>query len=300
MSKAKRQHWVPRFYLKEFAINKDRKESQVWIFSNTEGDPQRVNVKDIAVKKYLYSPEDINKNRDWYMEDKLASLESLVSQIWTTFANGYIDLDNESNRKIISLFMATLFLRHPQRISEYQDFQDNFIDFCKTLPKDAEGRPKVTHFVIKEKEFELDTSNWDEYSNPTPYDRQKLFIDYIEKMAIDLANILMKKRWSIIISETKQFITSDNPIIITNNISNKIEILGFDKKGTSITFPISPTRVLILDDLHKEPSSQYYPVKKGTVEAINSLSWKNSHQFMITHKNPDEILYEIFEGKIYG
>ncbi len=52
----------------------------------------------------------------------------------------------------------------------------------------------------------------------------------------------------------------------------------------------------MLDDLHNEPSSQYYPVKKKTVPAINLLSWTNTHQFMITHKDPDDILNEIFKG----
>ena len=300
MSKAKRQHWVPRFYLKEFSIDANRKEHQVWIFSNTQGDPQCVNVKDIAVKKYLYTPKDANNIRDWYMEDKLASLESTISTIWPIFANGYIDLNNDSNRKIISLFMAILFLRHPKRIQEYSVFQNNLIDFYNTLPKDQDNRPDISHFIIKGKKFELDKSAWQEYSNPTTYDKEKLFVDYIERMAVDIANVLMKKRWSIIVSETKKFITSDNPIILTNINSDKIENLGFKKKGTRVTFPISPTRVLILDDLYKEPSSQYYPIKKGTASALNFLSWKNSHQFMITQKNPDEILYEIFEGGMYG
>lgn len=300
MNKPKRQHWVPRFYLKEFSIDPNRKEPQVWIFSNSQGEPQCVNIKDIAVKKYLYTPRDSSIYRDWYMEEKLASLESTISFIWPQFANDFIDLSDDSNRKIISLFLATLYLRNPKRIQEYSDFQNYLIDYYKKLPIDGEEKPNVSYVEINGKKFDFDTSDWNEYSNPTTGYMSKLFVDYIEKIAIHIAEELMNKRWSVIVSDKREFITSDHPLILTNKNSKSIEAIGFGKKGATITFPISPTRVLVLDDLYDEPPSQYYQIKPDTAPSINFLSWLNSYQFMITHKNPDEVLYEVFEGAIYA
>lgn len=296
MSKPKKQHWVPRFYLKEFSTHEsqNKKESQVWIFSKDEGDPKIVNIKDIASKRYLYSPQDTDGNRSWEMEEKLASLEGLISQIWPSFANGYIDLNNQSNRKIISLFLATLYLRHPKRFPEQEKLQNWLINFYeKNLPKDEHGNPVAFQFVSSKGEFDIDPLGWKSYSNPTQYDKEKFFVDTIQASAMELVEAFMKKRWSVICSETKQFITTDNPLIILNRLMGEVKNYGLNTKGTTITFPISPTRVLVLDDLFDEPDSQYYPWQEYDGTVINILSWKNAYQFMISHRNPDDVCYEM-------
>ena len=297
MSKPKKQHWVPRFYLKEFSIDESqsKKESQVWIFSKDEGEPKIANIKDVAAKRYLYSPKDENGNRCWEMEEELASLEGLISQIWPTFANGYLDLDNQSYRKIISLFLATLYLRQPKRLPEQEKMQNWFIDFYENnVPKDSSGNPVACQFTAKGKKYTLDPSDWKSYSNPTQYDKEKFFVDTIKESSMDIVEVFLKKRWSVIFSETKQFITTDNPLVITNRLMGEIKNYGLNTKGTTITFPISPTRVLVLDDLLDEPHSQYYPLKEEGTD-INILLWIDAHQFMISHRNPDEVIFEMLK-----
>ncbi|WP_345986342.1 DUF4238 domain-containing protein [Sulfurimonas sp. HSL-1656] len=292
-----KQHWVPRFYLKEFATldTRKKKESQVWIFSKEEGDPTKVNIKDIAAKRYLYSPKDENGERCWKMEDELASLESLMCQIWPDFANSFIDLNNEAFRKGISLFLATMLLRHPKRLNEYDHLQKQMIDFYDSLPKDENGNPMIGSIKTKEGVFEFDSSDWGRYSNPKDYDKQKFFVDTIKSSAIEIAEMLMKKRWSVVFSESEQFITSDNPLIISNRLIGEMGNYGLNTKGTEITFPISPTRVLIMDDMFEQPHSQYYSLQGDTASAINLKTWLNVHQFMITHRNPDEVNYEMMK-----
>lgn len=297
MSKPKKQHWVPRFYLKEFSTreSQNKKESQVWIFSKNEGDPKIVNIKDIASKRYLYSPQDTDGNRSWEMEEKLASLEGLISQIWPSFANEYIDLNNQSYRKIISLFIATLYLRHPKRLREQDNFQNWLIKFYeKNLPKGENGNPVACQFITSKGKFELDPSDWKNYSNPTQYDKEKFFVDTIQLSAKEIAEVFMEKRWSVLYSESKQFITTDNPVIISNRLIGEIKNYGLNTKGTTITIPISPTRVLVLDDLFDELHSQYYPLQEDGTD-INILSWINAHQFMISHRNPDEVCFEMIK-----
>jgi len=295
VSKAKKQHWVPRFYLKEFSIDKPqtKKETQVWIFSKKEGAPKIVNIKDIAVKRYLYSPKDEDGNRCWKMEEELASLEGLISQIWPTLAHGYLDLSNQSYKKIISLFLATLYLRHPKRLPEQEKIQNWLIDFYdKNIPKDKNGNRVSCQFSTPKGDFILEQSNWEDYSNSTQYDKEKFFVDTIKESSMKIVEIFMKKRWSVICSDKKQFITTDNPLIIYNRIFGEVKNYGLNTMGTTIIFPISPTRVLVLDDMLDEPHSQYYPLQDEGTD-INLLSWVNAHQFMISHRNPDEVNEEI-------
>lgn len=297
MNKPKRQHWVPRFYLKEFATpeSKNKKNPQVWIFSRTVGEPAKVNIKDIAVKKYLYSPENEKGERCWNTEDKLADLESMISKIWPKVANDFVDLSDGSIRKGISLFLATMILRHPKNLSEYREIQDKMIALFDDGPKDEFGHPALESFEINGVVRQVDTSDWEKYSNPTEYDYSKFFVDQITSDAHTIAKLLMKKRWSIVFSEKPCFITTDSPVTMFNQQKNTF---GIDTKGTFINFPISPTRVLLMDDRFEEPHSQYYPLKSVGAGPANMTAWQDAHNFMITGRHPDEVCEEMltFDG----
>ena len=292
MGKAKKQHWVPKFYLREFATEDSihSKNPQVWMFPRHEGDPKLVNVKDIASKRYLYSPQDDDGNRCWQTEDKLARLESTISQIWPALSSDFIDLNYEPIRKGLSLFVATLILRHPNNIEEYKVFQDKLIKFFNDAPKDNFGRPNLESVEIKGVKYKLDNSDWEQYANPTDYTYRKLFVDQIDSEAVGIAKILMKKRWSIVFSEKPYFITSDNPVTMFNQDKN---VYGLATEGTVVNFPISPTRVLIMDDRFNQPVSQYYPLSDIGAGPANILTWTEAHKFMITGRHPDEVCQEM-------
>jgi hypothetical protein len=100
MTKPKNQHWVPRFYLRTFATPETRESSdpQVWIFSTQHGDPQLTNVKNIAAKRFLYSPKTPGGMRDWQMEERLQNIESLLSSVWAKLATDFIDFYSAAAR----------------------------------------------------------------------------------------------------------------------------------------------------------------------------------------------------------
>ena len=55
----KHHHWIPRFYLKYFAIlgTESAKNPQIWCFSNKAGEPFQTGTRQIFNKNYLYSPK---------------------------------------------------------------------------------------------------------------------------------------------------------------------------------------------------------------------------------------------------
>ena len=69
-NRPKNQHWVPRFYLRNFATPETRTrgkdESQIWMFSNDErdGNERLTNIKNVCTRRYLYSPTDSAGRRD--------------------------------------------------------------------------------------------------------------------------------------------------------------------------------------------------------------------------------------------
>jgi hypothetical protein len=61
MNKSINQHWVPQFYLREFATpdTRESKQPKVWIFSrhDNDGDEKLTWIRNVCAQRYLYSPK---------------------------------------------------------------------------------------------------------------------------------------------------------------------------------------------------------------------------------------------------
>lgn len=77
-NRPKNQHWVPRFYLRQFATpeTRERDEAQIWMFSNQDRDTDEclTNIKNVCCRRHLYSPMNDSGQRDWALEEQLADL----------------------------------------------------------------------------------------------------------------------------------------------------------------------------------------------------------------------------------
>lgn len=296
MSKSVNQHWVPQFYLRGFSTRETRqaKEPQVWIFSKQDSDgiEQLTNVRNVCAKRYLYSPRDKSGQRNWKVDDKLQVVESLLSQLWPQVASDFIDLGNESIRKALSLFIATTHVRHPDNRRNLRSIHKQIVESFDKLPKKADGSPDIDSFIYKDEELALDTSGWESYKKWGEDEHHRFFSETIQAESGNLAKILLKKRWSVVFSEKEHFITSDRPVGVQHKSR---AVFGVCTNGAVISFPLSPTRVLIMDDQYQEPANQYYPLKSDNVGAFNYGIWHAGSRFMITGRSVPEVLSEIVE-----
>jgi hypothetical protein len=295
MGKAKKQHYVPRFYLKHFAIPETRtsKTPQAYIFGKGEDDPKVVSIRDIAAQRYLYSPENEERSRSWETEERLSDLESIMAPIWPALANDYLDLyENESIRKAISLFLATLLLRHPSQIDATKHAHTHVVRMFDKLPKDQNGNPLVSHIINDGKEIEFDPSEFEKYKSASKNSFHHDFVKSIHKDAIYTAVLLLEKRWSVILSDDPVFITTDKPVVIENQ---KCKPFGLKTKDTFVIFPLSPTRLLLMDDKHGEPRGQYYPLTDEGPGPYNLMLWRGAQNFMISARNTDLVCFEIIK-----
>ena len=291
---AKQQHWVPQFYLRYFATPHSRNSAQpqVWIFSKNhdDGDEKLTNIRNVCGQRYLYSPRHVGGERNWNLENKLTRLETVLGQVWPMLATDFVDLADESLRKILSLFIAITHLRNPEVRKGIEPLHQRLVQMFESLPTDTNGNPFVGSIEYKGREYELDTSNWNEYRNLGKDDHDRFFADFIRSDAIYFANLLRSKRWSIIFSETDLFITSDHPVSLHHMTSEKF---GFGTNGVTIIFPLSPSRLLVMDDSHHEPENQYYPLLNGDVGPFNLNILQTANRFIITGRSVEEVLHEI-------
>ena len=291
-NKAKKQHWVPFSYLKYFSIPETRGNDnpEAWIFSKDDGDPRSVPLRSFARKKFLYSPRNNKGERSWETEDKLQKLESLMGHLWPSLVDGLVDFASEVLKKGLALYISTLYLRHPSNIKKTTETHRQFVEFYETLPKDTEGNPFIGEVVNKGTVYQFDNSNYEKYKLADKNELQQLFVDFIHSEAVRCAEILLEKRWSVLFSDKPLFITTDKPVVVVNRDR---ETFGLKTKGTMITFPISPTRILILDDLHNEPSGRYYPLSQEGPGPINLTLWRNAENFMVSPRHTDEVCVEM-------
>jgi hypothetical protein len=294
MNLPKHQHWVSYFYLRYFSTPETRakEDPQAWIFSKNEsdGDETLTNIRNICGKRYLYTPFDEDGKRNWNLERKLDGLETTMGVIWPDLANGFVDLSNSSLRKGISLFVSVMHLRNPAIRSFIEQLHNRLIKAYEELPLRPDGYPDISSIEVKGTSRTFDMSDWHNYRAVSKNDHDRFFVRSIETEAKRIANHLMKKRWSIVFSEREIFITSDKPVLLEHQSK---ETFGFGTEGTIVMFPLSPRRLLVMDDMHEEPANQYYPLLQENEGSFNYGIWHNGSRFMITGRPVPEVLRDI-------
>lgn len=291
MSKAVNQHWVPQFYLREFSTPESIKSEtpQAWIFSkrDQDGDEKLTSIRNICAKRYLYSPKEMSGIRSWDTDERLQGIESLLAQIWSAVAHDMVDLSSEPIRKGLALFVATTHVRHPDNLKVVKTIHRQLVESADGLAKRPDGTPDVESFLVGGKKYDLDTSDWHSYAEWNDDDHHRFFAETIRSESGYLAKLLLKKRWSVVVAENSQFITSDRPVALQHQTR---QIFGVGTPGVIVSFPLSPTRILIMDDRHEEPANQYYPVKAEDAGAFNYSIWREGSRFMVTGRPVLEVL----------
>jgi Protein of unknown function (DUF4238) len=295
-SRPKHQHWVPQFYLRYFSTpaTRDSDKPQIWMFSKdpTDGDEKLTSVRNVCGMRYLYSPRLPNGERTWELDDKLNDVEALLGRIWPALATDFVDLDDEHIRKAIALFVAVMHFRHPANRRDVEETHKQLISLYQSLPQRQDGTPNVASIEVKGKTYELDTADWHNYKAWAKDDHDRFFVEFVQSEVGSMAAHLLGKRWSVVFSEADTFITTDKPVVLQHQTRERF---GYGTEGTILSFPLSPTRLLVMDDLHQEPTNQYYPLVESNVGAFNCTVWRGASRFLLTGRSLEEVLTEICE-----
>ena len=223
--------------------------------------------KEIAAQNYLYTPKRADGTRDNMVEQKLSQLEGVLGKIWPTVTKGMVDLESPSLRKGLALFISTMYLRNPQRLSDHRNIHQAVADLLgKSLLHEAadQSRPPTRQ---ETKRFE------------------HVFVSTIVDDSRQLAELLLQKRWAVVTSDSPVFATCDAPVVVQGAGNAP---LSFGIEGTNLYFPLSPTRFLIIDD--EELPSAYYASKSGFAEAMNYQTWTAADRYLLSCEPSDTVL----------
>jgi hypothetical protein len=270
----KNQHWVPQFYLEYFAIPGTQR---IWAFPIHEGKEFNTIIRNVAAQSFLYSPRTADGNRDHNVDNELWGLENLLSQLWPRIANDHYFM-GDGFRKGLSLFIASLFLRHPSKLDSHRRLRQNIINVVKAAPTDNDGIPQISSFEVSGKSYPIDWSSWENYRDGTEEDLKASWGKMILGTTGVFAQHLLNQPWSIIFSTEPVFATSDHPVAVFHpDVRNP----NLTAPGSVVFFPISPTRMLVIGDRRFE-DGLIYPLKPGREAFFNFFIFRACHRYLFT------------------
>jgi hypothetical protein len=272
----KKQHFVPQFYLKNFADDFNRKSIGLFHLDSKQV-YKSVSIRSQCQEDYFYSKNlecekkiTLVENNavpviaQIILENKLPSFEQWCGDLLLFIVLQYGRTRSQKN-------VTDSCLSHFAKSSLIKNW-----DSLKLPPHPDSGKYSFSDF---EKDFDLSVNEPAVISNYMTMLQAPLLLDL--EMAI-LNN-----------SSEALFVTSDNPVVLYNKLYEDLReysTIGLASTGLQVFFPLSPRTILMLYD----PNVYKLKVKNGfleikdlhSVQELNKLQWLSADENI--YFNPSE------------
>ncbi len=306
MDLRKNQHYVPKFYFKEWCIPNT---NQVYVYDKSKKEVRISNIEKIASENYFY---DYNL-ADFFPEEtihafnssglaakgKLQIIERMFSdRLEGPFSSFFSDIICKARnstpwirrecyfitsemKEAISVYLAFQFFRTKAIRTHLTSSAERITSFCKELG--------VPDNLIEE--ITLSKSAANRIHNRMLLDQENI---------LKSAYLFHRLIWILGINRTdKCFYTSDNPISLRGHAKRTspfIQGTGLASAGVEIFYPLAPDLILVMmdGDYHKHlVNDERRYVEFGeipTIEYYNSLAAMNSERFVISSNDDFALL----------
>jgi hypothetical protein len=262
------QHYVPRFYLRNFAADTSRSTPMVHCFDKPGGNQFPTSITNIGGENYFY---DIPEDPDQEFESQLSAIEGEFSQAYDSLLDSE-DLDalDENDRTAIAYSIAVQELRTRENREQLRDMLSKLCGELEEYPQTDEMAEQIEE--LRELGTEEGVSRFQRRS--------------IKNNAWDLAEIILGMKWILLMNEISiPYWTSDHPIVRHNNIDHSpYGNLGLRTKGIQMYFPLSSSISLAFCDStlfgHLQAKSS---VDLDHVRFQNSLQVRESTRHVIAN-----------------
>jgi len=268
MKKSKKQHYVPRFYLKGFLHNDCE---QLLVFDKVQNKTFLKNIEEVCEQNYYYSYRDNKKNYNDYnylVEDYLSRKEYEFSLVFEKIIKNIEDHYYKSKE------MKRLFHEDRQNLLEFLYYQilrvPKYIDklFFNGIKYLKELNKKYNR-VQNEKEIVNDLKS---IMFPRLFNNVQEFISIMNKR--NLAFFIIDK------NITECFVSTDNPVLITNSEIN-VDRVGIIDPRTEVSIPISKNILLVIGKTHIKYKLEYHIINSvDRVKNLNVLIRNNAMRFI--------------------
>jgi len=277
-----KDHWLPQFYLREFAIPgwPRKQDAEIWVTDLDSETCSIQKIQDVAQEAHFYSFIDANGKPSRRIDDKLTNLEDRASRAFRIIARGSADLNNATAMKqLLALFLATILLRTPDQQQKTAEQHRRFRQHFDKAAKSSSGRPLVDYVFQGTLWVPLDTADYHEWNKEDEETLKRLFSQQIEVLGKSLADRLFLKRWIVFQTDQPVFFTSDAPLV---KIDDEGIPCGIDSPNAMLFFPISPSRLLYMEDRQRSDIDGFCKMSLDRANDCNVVIGKNACKFLFS------------------
>jgi len=292
MTRPKRQHTTPEFYLEHFT-DPDR---MLWVFDSKNKRVRADNPANCAVVTNFYSPKREDGEYNDQLEKWLSGVESRAAGIYPKLLSGETLQGQE--RADFAVFVSSMFTRSPALIRACAEVygyalqhvtkvtlrdRDRFEAAMDAMEADL-GKSRSPEERDRAFDFMRDTSRYE-----VAVDRQ---IGLPAMAATDsLTPMFMDMAWTLFYSEEQHIITSDNPVVRVADPRADHPIFGggFLNRSTKVTLPLNPSIVLELS-WRQHGAEKMYEVNRERARIFNRQRAHFAEQYLFASKRDYGIL----------
>lgn len=293
MGRVKRQHYVPRSYLRRFTAD----GTQIFTFDKVRGTSFRTNIENVAVEGAFHDlpPEMLKSGADTQLAEKaLAELESefvltMDVMLETVRRTGSI---RPEQKEAMSFFLSLQFLRTSHFRNTFKDTRHAVVSALEekltrlNVPKEViDAGMERNGLLLREEEVQ-----------PT---HVSLMLD--PKLVTTIAEALKSHVWLVgVIENGPPLYTSDNPVVHRSHSNYTGPPIGdgLGSPGIEVAFPLDPKCVLVLYEKsffgdYGDLDSRAVVLVKRNVDYYNSMQVVKSRRWVYSSTENFDIAAEM-------
>ncbi len=232
----KRQHYVPRVYLKRFGTQKGQ-EHFIHALPKETPTPDRIfepNIKNVGIEKDLYTLPGDTPDKRMLIENIYSDhYEQHYDQVYAILTDSKKTKVTDEERQLVLSTVVTMFYRTTKWINSHNEFMRRGIHDLYSLAKQT-GKDS---FTIDGEKLVIGGKTEEQLFNEIRLENKPSMVMTQLEVALKLIELRNANDGIYVIKlddgPENEFITSDNPV-------------SFSRGGTVDTFPFDPKNILSL------------------------------------------------------
>ena len=266
MSKAPKHHYIPVFYLKQWAGPDDRICEFSKPFDRVK--PKRVHPDGTAFVRGLNTIPGLPPEEADYLENKFFQIaDDGACRVLRLLVGGSPVEFSIEQRSAWSRFLVSLVTRNPESVAKY-------LAAGEAVYRAAALRLQADYERHKRPE---DPPTYEEYAaknSPNPAGRAGAHLLQRVTDSALIGNHIIRMRWMVLYDPRPPYplLTSDRPVVMTNGIS---------KPNSQIILPISPRHVFVAtNNVETENYIRGIMHRQQLIQQINERTARQSRKFV--------------------
>ena len=278
MGGPKRQHFIPRSYLRNFAKVEGDKHFVEVMFKDSGKIRYPMNTKEICVSKNLYTLPHTDSDDKYALEKYYAEhVDSVYPEVYRLLTDTSITRITEEQRTKILSTCLSLYFRTPRFLDADNEELDRIIERMKTF-----GAPPTAElfFTFKGRNFRFKRDQIDEvYAQAKELNKVDFIVNHLEQWRAFTDNKEKAGFMVIKVGEEVPIITSDNPVDIYGpswvpfNVFNPLNVIHvpLDRRHYLWISPENnegdPLQIV------RSPRDKLYALTLNSTTVQNAMDW---------------------------